>query len=356
MDMTTNTGHLVQVLASQGGELRNRIELFPVGRSKTAHAKPLNVEVSNAQGLIAASLDNAPGKMLPIDFDHGLDGLGQKNGEAAGWITGMDVEGDRIVATVEWTPAGEAALREKRYRFISPVWTMTKAGQVQQILRAGLTNDPGMPQLKQVASKQSDNEETERMNPLLQKLVEALGLSTDATEDTAMASVTALVASNTAAAKIIKAANLEGDLDDGKADTIVTALAAKAEPTGDPDPEKFVPKAMFDELQTKVASLQGDIVSDKVAAAIAKAKEEGKLSPAMTDWATQLATKDMDSFTAWASKAPAILQGGELIPSLKPTQEGELTADEKAICAAAGVSEEAFLATKTGKQPEKKEA
>ncbi len=219
------SGHLVQVVASREGTLPDRIELFPLGRFQTDHAEPIVGEVQNAEALIATSLARAPANELPIDFDHGLDGLGQKSGKAAGWITGLEVEGERIMATVSWTKAGQEALREKHYRFISPVWNQTKSGHVTQILRAGLTNDPALPVLKHVASKTT--EEEEGMNPLLQKLAKALGLGDDATEETVMASVCALAATGTAAAKIIEAAGLDGDLDDGKADTIVTALAAK---------------------------------------------------------------------------------------------------------------------------------
>ena len=53
---------------------------------------------------------------LPIDLDHSTDRGGST--EAAGWIKGLALEGEKVYADVEWTSLGEAAIREKRYRYI----------------------------------------------------------------------------------------------------------------------------------------------------------------------------------------------------------------------------------------------
>ncbi|MEM6372556.1 MAG: phage protease [Pseudomonadota bacterium] len=65
------------------------------------------ISVDDTDAVIPRSMANAPSRVLPIDVDHGLDGLGAKDGSAAGWITGMTVMGDKIVADVEWTKLGE---------------------------------------------------------------------------------------------------------------------------------------------------------------------------------------------------------------------------------------------------------
>lgn len=347
MKNTQLSGRLIQITASQGGDLPTQIELFPVGVFQTDHEEPVKSEVRDALSLIKTSLVAAPGGVLPIDFDHGIDGLGQKNGRAAGWINKLDVQGDRILATVEWTEAGKAAVANKEYRFISPVWSQTASGLVTQILRAGLTNNPALPQLKKVASKEDPG-----MDPHLQAIAKALGLENETDGDKIVAAATGLVAIQVASAKVVAAAGLTGDLNDEAVTAIETVLATKGGGTGEPDPTKFVPMAAFTDVEKRLASLQTTVEGGEAARVIAAAKSAGKLSPALEDWATKLASKDMPAFLAWEKNAPVIASGGELIASLRPTDDGALTETEKLVCASTGVSEEAFLATKTGKKKE----
>lgn len=301
------TGPCVLIAASATG-IATEIDLIPVGNFQLKDARATRFTLDDPDAVIAMSLDLAPGGMLPIDFDHGLDGQGSKDGRAAGWITGLRVDGGVIRASVEWTPEGEAALKGKTYRFISPVFTHTKAkGLVRRILRAGLTNNPAIHDLAQVASKKEDG-----MHADLSTLRTALGLDAEAEDDAVI----------TAAAEAI----------------------TKAE--ADPDPAKFVPIAIVDELRGKLTEIEGKVAASSVERVVTAAKAEGKLTPAMVDWATSYASKDMGGFKAWLAAQPVIASGEELLPGLAPKQPGTLTAEEKAVCAQMGLDEETFLATK----------
>jgi phage I-like protein len=91
------------------------------------------------------NLAKLPGGHAPIDLDHSSDR--GKGTEAAGWITGIDIEDGKPMADVEWTPLGKAALSEKRYRFISPTFTTHKKDEAgsdlgETLIGAGLTNRP----------------------------------------------------------------------------------------------------------------------------------------------------------------------------------------------------------------------
>jgi len=63
------------------------VELLPLGdialRQRNGVRAAVSGKVTNAVKLIASSLDRAAAGMLPIDFDHGLDDLGAKDGRAA---------------------------------------------------------------------------------------------------------------------------------------------------------------------------------------------------------------------------------------------------------------------------------
>lgn len=166
-----------------------------------------------------ANTPNFPG--LLIDFDHfSLDG--EKRSEAAGWILGLEYRGtntnqlDGTVPAVEptahcgaglwaqirWSDSGEEAVKGGRYRFLSPVWARSDCvdlgnGRVRpvRILNAAVTNDPnlkGMVPLSnraecesvdfQSLNRRANIHEGANMKAVIEKLVNHLGLATDATE------------------------------------------------------------------------------------------------------------------------------------------------------------------------------
>lgn len=99
-----------------------------------------------------------------VHFD--LDHVSERGGstEAAGWVKDLRIDGDKLMADVDWTPVGESAIREKRYRFLSPVyggWRDEEGRVHKDVLRSvGLTNRPflrqGMPALALSEAGQSE--------------------------------------------------------------------------------------------------------------------------------------------------------------------------------------------------------
>jgi phage I-like protein len=139
-----------------------RIELIPVGPFRTADARPA-FRLDHPEDVIRSSLSAAPGGVLPIDFDHRSFGeKGAADSRAAGWITALQVEGGRIMASVEWTADGQKALQDRSYRFVSPVFKNRADGQVVLIEGAGLVNNPALPQLRQLASKETSSPRSPR--------------------------------------------------------------------------------------------------------------------------------------------------------------------------------------------------
>ena len=159
------------VLSVADNEPATRIELIPTGALHLDDARGYIGNLSNPAAVIAASMDYAGETGLPIDFDHGMDGQGSGESRAAGWITGLEVDGNRIMATVEWTPPGRQALIDKTYRFISPsFFTNTTTNEVTLIEGAGLTNTPAFRELKNLASQQETPEMPEWLKTLAAKL------------------------------------------------------------------------------------------------------------------------------------------------------------------------------------------
>lgn len=65
------------------------------------------------------NLAQLPGGRALIDQDHQADRTPRRT-EASGWITDVELEDGVPMATVEWTPRGEKAIRDREYLFLSP--------------------------------------------------------------------------------------------------------------------------------------------------------------------------------------------------------------------------------------------
>ena len=340
----THTIRNICALAALPDTAPDRIELIPVGPFRTADGRPPFV-LDDPAAVIATSFQHAAGgKVLPIDFDHrSFAEQGSADSRAAGWITALEVEGDRIMASVEWTDEGRAALASRSYRFISPVFKSWPDGRVALIEGAGLVNNPALPQIRQLASKEIQMD-------LAKEIGIKLGLPADQPAEI-VARVVTLLGVETQLASILAAGKVTGSGEDA-ARQICARLTDKS---AEPDPAKFVPMASFTELQTQFASLQKQVGDDKVEAALQLARDEGKLVPADEEWIRNLASRSLKDFEAWRKTAPVRvdmsgkrqLAGRE--PPAKTASDG-LDALERQVASKMGVSQEDFLKTRTEQQ------
>lgn len=331
------------------GEPRQRVQLLSMGRQATRNGNPPAVEVSDlahAEAIVAATRDYLGATQAMFDYDHqsvfgARPGVGGR-AEAAGWITGYHADETGVWASVDWTDEAAAALRAKKYRYVSPVFDVEKAtGRVVRIRNAALTNTPNL-DLAEVASAlatsahSASQEDGTSMSTA--KIAEALGLSATSDEGAIIGAIEKLKSNRTAVASALGVA---GDADEA------TMLAA-ASAARDPDPTQFVPKAMFDELNGRVQEIHAKGIEAKVASAI----EDGKLMPSQKGWATRLGTKDekeLDTFLA--SAVPVVDQGADGKTAGKPGEPTDkLTEEERHTASALGITDDEYLAAKGEQQ------
>lgn len=100
---------------------------------------------------------NWPG--LLVDFDHFSADV-DKPSEAAGWIQDLRREGSSLLAVVDWTGAGNQAVRSGRYRLLSPVFNREEMqdlgnGRLRpaRLDSVGLTNSPNMRGLTPISNR-----------------------------------------------------------------------------------------------------------------------------------------------------------------------------------------------------------
>lgn len=245
-----------------------------------------------------------------------------------------------IFADVRWTDKAADYIKNGEYRYISAVFAYDTEGYVRKIFHAALTNTPALDGMEEAMVAASVNLLQED-NPMDKKLLAALCtlfvLKADASEADITEKVTALSAA-------------KGDSSVDVLDVYAKlaekerSVAALSTQVGNPDPAKFVPVDQVAALQADFNALKTSVEADKKAALITAALSQGKLAPALKDWAQSLS---VEALSAYLEKAPAMAAlSGE--PQAKGDPEQKvvaLSAAESAAAKALGLSEKDYMAT-----------
>lgn len=331
------------------------VMLFPAGKNQTFDGRGPYL-LQDMQAVIAASM--RPRVDLPIDRDHAIDLL-PKGAEkpAAGWIKEMQARADGIYARVEWTPKAQQQIAEKEYRYLSPVFYFDRAtGLVTRILRAGLVNEPNL-EVKAVAAAetQPSDEENKPMDETLKAIAALLGLDETAEPAAILEAVKALKGDNDAVKEAVDAPaeatgeeiveKIEEKIETETAAAVEKAKAELASAAKNPDPGKFVPKAMYDDVAKRVTVLETASANTRAEVAVEKAMQEGKITPANKDWAISYASSNPDEFETFVKNAPVIVKPGAGTKKLIPETAAAMTDEQKEICKSLGIKPEAFVAT-----------
>jgi phage I-like protein len=298
------------------------------------------------EAILARTLKYAGGTELMIDYDHqsflsAVKGVGG-TAKAAGWIKQLEVREDGIWGLIEWTALAARAIKRNEYRYLSPSFSNDAAGNIHTIFNAGLLNMPAM-DLVAVAAGVDHSTLTE---PDMKTIAKALGLEETASEDAILAAINKLT---TERSRVVTTAGLKPE---ATTDELVTTLAAfKTASTATPDPTKFVPIEQVTLLQTEVKELKASITGDKAEVEVAKAIEDGKLAPALKDWAIDLFKVDSAKFETFIGNAPVLTatQLGGKKPNAPANADGLTEADERVI-QLMGVSREDFIKSRKAEQ------
>ena len=210
-------------------------------------------------------------------------------------------------------------------------------------LHAALTNNPaldGMDEVMVAASVQLLNQQKEKPE-MDKKLVEALcalfALKADASEAEITEKVTAL----SAAKGNSQVAVLDVYTKLAEKEQSVAALTAQV---GKPDPAKFVPVEQVAALQADFNELKSSIDKDKKSALIEAALSQGKLSPALKDWAESLSIEALTGYLDKAAPIAALAGGHQANEDPNKGNVVALSAAEQAAARALGMTEAEFMA------------
>lgn len=275
---------------------------------------------------------------LVVDYEHQtLKGV---EAPAAGWVKELKLEDGFIKALVEWTSRGAEYLKNREYRYLSPVVNVRKADSKATGLHSlALTNTPAIVGMTAIVN--SDNfEGGQNIMDIIKKIAQLLGLGENATEEQIEEALEACIAEN----KALK----EGQ--QPPADDKVVANKAVCELLG------LKAGAAADDVTAKIMELKGgtidgvNVVEELKALkaqnaqrdadeAVTLALKAGKIAPAQKEWALSYALSDPKGFASFVEKAPQVVPMGEIVAgetkALKSDQIDEAT---MVACKQLGVS------------------
>lgn len=341
------------------------VQLTPAGHFRGLDGRPKDapswyIDAALAANLIAAA--DARTTPYVIDYDHQTL-LAKENGKpapAAGRFKKLEWrEGVGLFAIeVEWTPNAQEYIAGGEFKFISPVIGYNKAtGNVTALYMAAITNDPNIDGMNEVLlsaaalhfelspTPLTDTETV--MDQLLIDLRWMLNLPVGATADEIKAHLQKLIdqiktnPEATAAASFDLIGHLQAQ------STQVAALNAQITQAGTPDPAKFVPIKVMQDLQSQVAALSKKLNEDTLDGVVVAALSANKLIPGQEEWAREFGAKDLPGLQAYIANAPSIaaltsMQTNNLPP---PKDVSALTDAQATLCAAMGVDQAEFLKT-----------
>ena len=262
------------------------------------------------------------GKSLVIDWEHASEHRAPQGLEApaAGWIDSLEVRDGAIWGHVEWTPRAAQQIRDREYRYLSPVFSYEKTGgRIRALNSAGLTNQPNL-------SLKALNREESPM-PLPVALCQALDVPEAATESDAVAAIAAIRQRLT---------------------TVNAELATALNRAETPPLEKFVPRGDYDaalaratNAEQQLQTLQTQQRDEKVAGLIAKALNAGQITPATQDYYKAMCQTEtgIAEFEKFLAKAPALIGGGSTLGGPPPASHDiAMNAELKQVAALFGNS------------------
>lgn len=267
---------------------------------------------------------------LVVDYEHQtLKGV---EAPAAGWVKELKLEDGQIKAVVEWTPRGAEYLKNREYRYLSPVVNVRKADNKATGLHSlALTNTPAIEGMTPIVN--SANFEGGQNNMDMKKLAELLGLGEDATEEQIVKALEACIAENKAL-KEEKQPPADDNMVANKAVCELLGLKAGA-PAADVSAKIMELKGGVVDginIAEELKALKAKNAQRDADEAVTMALKAGKITPAQKEWAQSYALSDPKGFGAFVEKAPQIVPLGAIVTENEMALKND-TIDEATLLA-----------------------
>ncbi|MBO2678462.1 phage protease [Shewanella algae] len=355
-----------EVGAAAGGE-EAWVQALPDGQFAAVDGRPH--DVAGGKWLMdniafAALQANTPHQAgdLVVDYEHQTLNK-EKNGEpapAAGWFSIKEVAyrpGEGLFIKPRFTDKALAFLAAKEYRYFSLVFGYdTATGRPQFIHSGALTNRPGVDGMlplaelsaqlnAQVSNYNQPIAEDNTVEELLKKMLAKLGITVEdlnaMPEEQATEALTALTALATKAEKT-----------DALQTQLVALTAENAKRGTEVDLTQYVPIATVNALREQLTALTAENGALTVEQTVKAAIDDGRAFACEKDYLESLGKQSMAALTANldARKPLAALTAKQTTtvpaPKEQDTKLAALSAEEKQLAKAWGMSEDEFAKAK----------
>jgi len=327
--------YLIASLNTDDGKAPEWMLLFKAGMGTLADGIQYLVDQTSL-ALVNAVIASR-GNEIHFDYEHASvqeKALLANGAPAAGWIKELVwADGEGIKARVEWTEKAARHIAAKEYRYFSPVFAARKTDKrVCYLDSVALTNRPRTNNLTPILAAleaglgQFEEETMDRV-----KLIAALGLAADATDEMIVAALAGIGVKFPDQIKEVMPKTVMAALDlketDGES-VVVASIHALKQTT-----KTGVSLEEFNALKQTITDRDA---TDVVVAAMSA----GKVTPDQKDWAQDYAKKDLEGFKVYVAKAPVVVPVDKLPGKTEKAKAGELTESDLQVASMMGVATE----------------
>lgn len=315
------------------------ILLLPVGQVELLdRQEPLQVDPESLAAMVKAF--RSRGVDLVIDYEH--QSLQGRQAPAAGWIKDLEDREDGLWARVEWTTQAREYLRNREYRYFSPVLQLDpETRKPLALMQVGLTNVPAIKRLPPLVAKwdagekeaaavprQTPKRRNEGKGEEVEKLKSILGLSPDAEDQALWAGILEFCRNLAATLKLPEEATAAQVLEAAK------GLQLKAQ--------------RLAEAEEELRQLKSRLDAETTAKTVEEALKAGKIAPSQKAWALEYYRQDPGGFQTFVARAPQVVPTGmELHLSREDGHTaGRLVPEELVLCRSLNLSPEQYLSAK----------
>ena len=310
-------------LVLEAVDLPEWIRLLPLGRVDLVDGRaPFEVDRESLAAMVEAF--HSRGVDLVVDYEH--QSLNGGRAPAAGWIKELATREDGLWARVEWTAQAGEYLRQKEYRYFSPVLKLDpETRKPVALMHAALTNVPAMKGVAPLVAKCGGSSGEEAGLKLEENHRGAAELKLGPGLSTTQEFLREITAS----------LGLAEDATAGQVKGSLMALKDEA--------------AQAEEFAREIAALKARLAEEQAQRAVEEALKLGKISPAQKTWALEYCRRDMESFRAFATKALKVVPVGESLALAEDNanESGRLSPAERAVCRAVNISPAEYLKAKS---------
>lgn len=285
------------------GDAPEEIKILPLGH---VHTSKGDFEVDDESVRMILEKFKERGNDLVIDYEH--QSLKGTQAPAGGWIRDIYKGEDALVAKVEWTDKAREYLKNKEYRYLSPVVLVLRdSNRAAWIHSVALTNVPSISKMFAMVNSAgieiAELEETEGNYMELKELVKILGLPETATEEDVRKALSAAGEKKEEPAK--------EDAEPAANAVVLSLLGLKADAKTE-DVAAAVMELKAGTGKEEMLALRAELEKRDAEAAVTAALKAGKITASQKEWALGYALSDKAGFEAFAEKAPVVVPQGKL--------------------------------------------